>query len=65
MGGITNANVRASANGAAGDANDYLLFNTTSKLLSYDADGNGAGAAVSIAILTGVSTLNASDFVIV
>ena len=65
MGGISNANVRASANGAAGDANDYLLFNTTSKLLSYDADGNGAGAAVSIAKLTGVSTLNASDFVIV
>ena len=65
MGGITNANVRASAIGTAADANDYLLFNTTSKLLSYDADGNGAGAAVSIAILTGVSTLNASDFVIV
>ena len=65
MGGITNANVLANATGTAGDANDYLLFNTTSKLLSYDADGNGAGAAVSIAVLTGVTTLNASDFVIV
>jgi Ca2+-binding RTX toxin-like protein len=64
MGGITNANVRANATGTATDANDYLVFNTTSKMLSYDADGNGAGAAVSIAVLTGVSTLNASDFVI-
>lgn len=65
MGGITNGNVSANATGVAADANDYLLFNTTSKMLSYDADGNGAGAAVSIAMLTGVATLNASDFVIV
>ncbi len=64
MGGITNANVKANATGTATDANDYLVFNTTSKMLSYDADGNGAGAAVNIAILTGVTTLNASDFII-
>ena len=63
-GGISNSNVRASTNGAAADANDYLLFNTTTKMLSYDADGNGAGAAVNIAVLTGVITLNASDFII-
>jgi Ca2+-binding RTX toxin-like protein len=64
MGGITNANVKANASGTATDANDYLVFNTTSKMLSYDADGNGAGAAVNIAVLTGVTTLNASDFII-
>ena len=63
-GGITNANVKANATGAATDANDYLVFNTTTKMLSYDADGNGAGAAVNIATLTGVATLNASDFII-
>lgn len=64
-GGITNANVRANATGTAADANDYLVFNTTTKMLSYDADGNGAGAAVNIAVLTGVATLNASDFIVV
>lgn len=64
MGGITNANVKANATGTATDANDYLVFNTTTKMLNYDADGNGAGAAVNIAILTGVTTLNASDFII-
>ncbi len=63
-GGITNANVKANATGTATDANDYLVFNTTTKMLSYDADGNGAGAAVNIATLTGVATLNASDFII-
>lgn len=63
-GGITNANVKANATGTATDANDFLVFNTATKMLSYDADGNGAGAAVNIATLTGVSTLNASDFII-
>lgn len=63
-GGITNANVKANATGTATDADDYLVFNTATKMLSYDADGNGAGAAVNIAVLTGVATLNASDFII-
>jgi Ca2+-binding RTX toxin-like protein len=63
-GGITNANVVANATGTATDANDFLVFNTATKMLSYDADGNGAGAAVNIAVLTGVATLNASDFIV-
>jgi Ca2+-binding RTX toxin-like protein len=64
LGGITNSNVKANATGTATDANDYLVFNTSTKMLSYDADGSGAGLAVDIATLTGVSTLNASDFII-
>ncbi|MEQ1766519.1 MAG: calcium-binding protein, partial [Methylotenera sp.] len=63
-GGITNANVRVNNTGTAADANDYLLYNTTTKTLSYDADGNGAGAAVDIAILTGVNTFAASDVIV-
>jgi len=63
--GFSAANLVSSASGAAADANDYLLFNTTSKMLSYDADGNGAGAAVNIATLTGVTTFTASDVVVV
>ncbi|NOU24165.1 MAG: calcium-binding protein, partial [Methylotenera sp.] len=63
-GGITSANVRVNNTGTAQDANDYLLYNTTTKTLSYDADGNGAGAKVDIAILTGVNTFAASDVIV-
>ena len=63
-GGITNANVRVNNTGTAQDANDYLLYNTTTKTLSYDADGNGAGAKVDIAILTGVNNFAASDVIV-
>lgn len=57
--------LRVNATGTAQDANDYLVYNTTTKTLSYDADGNGSGAKVDIAILTGVNTLSTSDFIIV
>lgn len=63
--GFNSSMLRVNATGTAADANDYLVFNTTSKMLSYDADGNGAGAAVNIAVLTGVTTFTASDVVVV
>jgi Ca2+-binding RTX toxin-like protein len=65
LAGFSAANLVSSASGAAADANDYLLFNTTSKMLSYDADGSGAGAAINIATLTGVTTFTVSDVVVV
>lgn len=46
-------------------ATDFLLFDTGSKKFFYDADANGAGKAVLLATLTGVSTLAASDIVLV
>ena len=64
LSGFSAANLVSSATGAAADANDYLLFNTTSKLLSYDADGNGAGAAVDIATLVGVNTFTTVDVLV-
>ncbi|MCX7190558.1 MAG: hypothetical protein NTU92_09380 [Methylotenera sp.] len=64
LAGFSAANLVSSATGAAVDANDYLLFNTTSKLLSYDADGNGAGAAVDIATLVGVNTFTTVDVLV-
>lgn len=63
--GFGSANLKVGAGAVAGDSNDYLIFDTTSKLLKYDADGNGAGAAVNIAVLTGVTTLTTSDIHVV
>ena len=50
---------------AALDANDYVVYNHVNGALYYDADGNGAGAAVLFATLQGAPTLAASDFVVI
>jgi Ca2+-binding RTX toxin-like protein len=65
LAGFNASMLRVNATGTAQDSNDYLVYNTTTKTLSYDADGNGSGAKVDIAILTGVNTLSTSDFIIV
>jgi Ca2+-binding RTX toxin-like protein len=49
----------------AADGNDYLVFNTSTGALYYDADGNGVGAAVQFATLTLTGTLTAADFLVV
>ncbi|WP_330111250.1 calcium-binding protein [Methylophaga thalassica] len=61
VGSFTADNLVCSVGAAAGDANDFLLFDTSTGALSYDADGSGAGAAVQFATLTGVTSLSASD----
>ena len=50
---------------AAADANDYIIYNTANGVLSYDADGNGVGAAVAFARLTGIPGLTSSDFAVI
>ncbi len=55
----------SSADGAALDENDRILYNTTTGVLSFDADGSGAGAAVELARLENKSELKADDFMIV
>ncbi len=45
----------------AHDANDYILYDTTTGKLYYDADGNDASAAVNFATLTGHSALLSTD----
>lgn len=65
LAGFNASMLRVNATGTAQDSNDYLVYNTTTKTLSYDADGNGSGAKVDIAVLTGVNTLSTSDFIIV
>ena len=54
-----------SAAGVAQDANDRIIYDTDSGVLSYDADGNGAGAAVAFARLSAHLSLSASDFIII
>ncbi|WP_029148225.1 calcium-binding protein [Methylophilus sp. 5] len=65
LAGFNASMLRVNSTGTAQDSNDYLVYNTTTKTLSYDADGSGSGAKVDIAVLTGVTTLSTSDFVIV
>jgi Ca2+-binding RTX toxin-like protein len=55
----------ASPTGAAADENDYILYNTTSGALLYDADGNGQGVAIEFATLTNKPAIKAEDFMIV
>jgi Ca2+-binding RTX toxin-like protein len=50
---------------AAGDANDRIIYNNVNGQLFFDADGNGAGAAVLFAHLHGAPALAASDFQII
>ncbi|GKS69222.1 hypothetical protein W03_12260 [Nitrosomonas sp. PY1] len=47
------------------DADDYIIYNSTTGALYYDSNGNGAGATVQIAMIgIGLSMTNA-DFVVI
>ena len=49
---------------AAHDVTDRFIYNTTTGVLWYDADGTGSAAAVQVAVLTGTPALAFSDFLI-
>jgi Ca2+-binding RTX toxin-like protein len=55
----------AFAIGAASDVNDRIIYNNVTGALSYDADGNGAGAAIQFATLTGAPAITANDFLVI
>ena len=51
----------SSSSGTAHDADDRILYNTSTRQLWYDADGNGSGAALLIGTLNTGATVSASD----
>ena len=64
-GALSNVNFKF---GVATDSNDYILYNSTTNSLYYDADGNGGGAAVKFATVnfTGDDDdLNFIDFTVI
>ena len=52
----------ANSTGTALDDNDYILYNTTTGALLYDADGSGAGVAVQFATLNNKPEIKENDF---
>lgn len=62
-GGVTADNLAYGS--AAVDSNDFLIYDSTTGNLSYDADGSGAGAAPTVFCNLGSGTvLTAADFVV-
>jgi Ca2+-binding RTX toxin-like protein len=49
----------------AQDSNDYLLYDRATGVLSYDADGSGAGREIAIATLRPGLRLTSSEFIII
>jgi len=62
--GTLNANAFATGT-AAQDADDRIVYDQASGQLFYDADGNGAGAQMLFATLSGNPVLTASDFIVI
>ena len=50
------------AGAAAHDANDHIIYNSSTGVLFYDSNGNLAGGATVIATLTNKPLLTAGDF---
>ena len=47
------------------DANDYLIFNPSNGILSYDSDGSGNANSVGFVKLTGIYDFDATDLEVI
>jgi Ca2+-binding RTX toxin-like protein len=50
---------------SAQDADDRIIYDPATGNLYFDADGNGAGAQVQFAVLTGTPVIGAGDFLVI
>ncbi|MFZ2727232.1 MAG: hypothetical protein WAX77_13330 [Methylococcaceae bacterium] len=50
---------------AAGDTNDYIIYNSSTGTLTYDSDGSGSGVGIQIATLGVNLPLTNADFVVI
>jgi Ca2+-binding RTX toxin-like protein len=64
-GALLSGYFRANTTGTAQDTDDHIIYETDTGKLFYDADANGAGAAIQFATLTGLPTITAADFQVV
>ncbi len=60
-GALAATQFQSRADNVAQDANDRFIFRTTDRTLWFDADGNGAGAAVLVADLQAGAVVTAAD----
>jgi serralysin len=65
VGALSTAFFKANATGVATDANDYIVYNTTTGALSYDLNGNAAGGVQQFATLSVHPALTFADFVVI
>lgn len=63
-GNLAGAEFVSGAGAVANAASAQILYDTTTGVLSFDADGTGANAAVAFAQLTGIPALATTDFVL-
>lgn len=62
---IGSGNFKANLTGRATDSNDYIIYETDTGKVFYDADGSGAAASVQIALVGTGLALSSADFVLV
>lgn len=64
-GQISAAMFHRSSTGLAHDADDRIIYNTSTGVLTYDTNGNAAGGIIQIATLFGAPNVTAADIVII
>ena len=65
LGTLAASQFQTRTDNVAQDADDRFIFNTTDRTLWFDADGNGAGAAIMVADLQAGAVVTAADILLI